>query len=195
MPNVFHRADVRPSTAHPIGFLSTTDPSLDGGNNVTAAKAWLKVDSTTAPTWFEMWERNAGNTAWIQLTPRLRQPTVGVLAIQFGTGQSALLAGMKVSFVTDFDLSLTSATFWSPLGQTGSAVADIWVDLWTNGLPTVADTITAAAKPTIAAGTENLNTTLTGWTVAHTGRRRWIVNLDSVSGFDSLALTLEFSRT
>lgn len=45
----------------------------------------------------------------------------------------------------------------------GSIVVDIWKDTYVNFPPTVADTITAAAKPTIAAGRTYRDTTLTGW--------------------------------
>jgi len=51
--------------------------------------------------------------------------------------------------------------------QAGAAVVDVWKDIFANYPPTVADTITAAAKPTLAGPADHSDdTTLTGWTVA-----------------------------
>jgi len=45
----------------------------------------------------------------------------------------------------------------------GSIVIDLWVDSYANFPPTVADTITASAKPTLSAAQKSEDTTLTGW--------------------------------
>ena|SRR3990167_8772935 len=52
--------------------------------------------------------------------------------------------------------------------QSGSIVFDIWKDTWANRPPTNADSITAAAKPTLSAAQFYEDTTLTGWTTAVT---------------------------
>ena len=46
----------------------------------------------------------------------------------------------------------------------GSIVVDLWQDTYANFPPTVADTITASAKPTLASAQKSQDSTLTGWT-------------------------------
>jgi hypothetical protein len=48
-------------------------------------------------------------------------------------------------------------------GGTGSCVVDIWHTSYGNYPPTVANSITASAKPTITSGIKNKDTTLSGW--------------------------------
>lgn len=75
----------------------------------------------------------------------------------------------------------------------GSIVIDIWKDTYANYPPTVADTITAAAKPTLSAVNKNENTTLTGWTTTFSAGDVFGFNVDSVSGLTKVSLTLEFN--
>ena len=77
--------------------------------------------------------------------------------------------------------------------QTGSIVVDIWKDTYGNFPPTVADTITAAAKPTIAAGTKDTDTTLTGWTKAITAGDILRFNVDSAATVTKVTLSLTVS--
>ena len=74
----------------------------------------------------------------------------------------------------------------------GSIVVDIWKDTYTNYPPTVADTITAAAKPTLSAVNKNEDTTLSGWTKTFTAGDVLGFNVDSASTVTKVALTLEF---
>jgi hypothetical protein len=62
--------------------------------------------------------------------------------------------------------------------QSGSIVLDVWKDLYANYPPTVADTITASAKPTITGATKSQDTTLTGWTttIVAGSTLRWTVD-------------------
>jgi hypothetical protein len=52
--------------------------------------------------------------------------------------------------------------------QSGSVVVDWWTDTYANYIPTNADSITAAATPTIAANDKDSDITLTGWTTGLT---------------------------
>lgn len=74
----------------------------------------------------------------------------------------------------------------------GSIVIDIWKDTYANYPPTVADTITAAAKPTLSAVNKNEDSTLTGWTTSFSAGDILGFNVDSVSGLTKVSLTLEF---
>lgn len=75
--------------------------------------------------------------------------------------------------------------------QSGDIVIDIWKDTYANYPPTVADTITAAAKPTISSGVKYTDSTLTGWTTAITAGDTLRFNVDSVATFTRMAVVLE----
>lgn len=76
---------------------------------------------------------------------------------------------------------------------TGSIVIDIWKDTYTNYPPTIADTITASAKPTLTAGTKAQSSTLTGWTTAITAGDIFYFNVDSASSLTCAKLTVNYT--
>lgn len=70
------------------------------------------------------------------------------------------------------------------------------IDIWkaAGALPTVANTITAAAKPSLSAATTATSSTLTGWTTTVTASDVFGFRLDSVTGSASeITLTLKIS--
>lgn len=79
-------------------------------------------------------------------------------------GGSAITTGVKG--YTSIPVAGTIVRARMMADQVGSAVIDVWKDIFANYPPTVADTITAAAKPTLAAQDHTDNTTLVGWTTA-----------------------------
>lgn len=84
----------------------------------------------------------------------------------------------------------------SGAAASGSAVCDVWKATYsTSTLPTVANTITAAAKPTISAAGAAESSTLTGWTTAVTAGDMLVVNVDSCSTFTELVLVIEIDTT
>jgi hypothetical protein len=72
----------------------------------------------------------------------------------------------------------------------GSIVIDIWRDTYTNYPPTVADTITAAAKPTISSGTKYEDAVLTGWSTAVAAGDIFRFNVDSVTSLKMVTIEL-----
>lgn len=72
----------------------------------------------------------------------------------------------------------------------GSVVFDVWNDTYANFPPTVADTITASAKPTLSSAQNSEDTTLTGWTTAVTEGDVLGFNIDSVSTLTRVTLEL-----
>ena len=73
----------------------------------------------------------------------------------------------------------------------GSAVIDIWKDTYANYPPTVADTITASAKPTLSSAISSVDSTLTGWTTTvNAGDILWF-HQDSMSTCSKITLILE----
>lgn len=74
--------------------------------------------------------------------------------------------------------------------QSGSIVIDIWKDTYANFPPTVADTITASAKPTLSTAQKSEDTTLTGWTTAVSAGDVFGFNVDSVTTITRILLEL-----
>lgn len=81
---------------------------------------------------------------------------------------------------------------WTLLGDaSGSIVIDLWKDTYANAPPTVADTITASAKPTLSSADKNESSTLTGWTTSFAAGDVIRGNVDSTSGLTRATLILE----
>ena len=154
-------------------------------------------------------------------TERLRITSTGALAINgstsYGTaGQALVSAGNTAPVWTDQFLSITyifsgiaandqgdltipfncTITEWTLLADAvGSTVIDIWKDTYANYPPTVADTITGSAKPTISASTKGQSSTLTGWTATINAGDILRFNVDSSSGVSRVTLSLKVKRT
>jgi len=72
----------------------------------------------------------------------------------------------------------------------GSIVVDIWKDTYANYPPTVADTITASAKPTITTATKSEDSTLTGWTTSVSAGDVFGFKVDSVTSLKRVTVEL-----
>lgn len=81
------------------------------------------------------------------------------------------------------------------IGGVGNCVVDIWKDTYANFPPTIADTITAAAKPTISAGVKYQDTTLTGWTTTVNAGDVMLFHLESNTNFSGIFVTLHVEET
>jgi len=85
-------------------------------------------------------------------------------------------------------------TGWSIISSiSGSAVFDVWKSA--SGLPTVANTITGSAKPTLTANTNVVSSTLTGWNTSVVAGDYIGFNLDSCSTCVWLILQIYISKT
>lgn len=118
----------------------------------------------------------------------------GIIPWVFDNGASALTTGAKKAYVTvPYDCTITGwRIFCDP---SGSIQFDIWKDTYANHPPTVADTITASAKPSVTTATKNESTTLTGWTTALTKGQVLEVNIDSVTSVTKARLELFVTPT
>lgn len=74
--------------------------------------------------------------------------------------------------------------------QSGSIVIDIWRDSYANYPPTVADSIVAAAPPTISAGIKAYDSTLTGWSKSLSAGDILHFNVNSCSTITKCSLFL-----
>lgn len=107
-------------------------------------------------------------------------------------GGSAITTGVKGDLVIPFGCTITQWTLLAD--QVGSIVIDIWKDTYANYPPTVGDSITAAAKPTLSSVTNNQSSTLTGWTATITSGDTLRFNVDSVSTVTRVTLTLKVTK-
>lgn len=117
----------------------------------------------------------------------------GDIALIIDGGGSVITTGIKGVIQIDFDCIILQQT--TLVDQTGSIVLDLWKDTFANYPATVADTITASAKPTISSGVKDQDSTLTGWTTTITAGDHIIFNVDSVSVCTRCTIALKVRRT
>jgi hypothetical protein len=120
-----------------------------------------------------------------KLTTAAKTKTIGIV---IDGGGSAISTGIKGDISIPVAGTITAVRMLAD--QSGSAVVDIWKDTYANYPPTVADTITAAAKPTISGAVKSEDTTLTGWTTAIAAGDTLRFNVDSAATITRLTLQL-----
>jgi hypothetical protein len=119
---------------------------------------------------------------------------VAVFAIPFiiDGGGSVISTGVKGDITIPFACTITGAILLAD--QSGSIVVDIWKDTYANYPPTVADTITASAKPTLSSATKSTDSTLTGWTTSVAAGDVLRYNVDSVATVTRVLVSLTATR-
>ena len=115
------------------------------------------------------------------------------LEIILDGGGSAITTGIKGSIVVDFDCTINNVTMIAPK-ESGSLVVDIWKDTFANAPPTVADTITAAALPTITTAQKSQDATLTGWTTTITAGDILVFNVNSATTITNATVSLKVTK-
>lgn len=114
------------------------------------------------------------------------------LNIPFDGAGAEIADNYKVRVYCPFAFTILEWTLGAD--QSGSIVIDIWSRLHASYPPTVTQTITASAKPTISAALTGQNSTLTGWTVAVPAGSWLIFNVDSCTTIQEALLCLKVSR-
>lgn len=109
-------------------------------------------------------------------------------------GGSVLTTGAKKAYVS-IPLAGT-ITKWRILADvSGSIVIDIWKALYANYPPTVANTITASALPTVSSAIKNESSTLTGWTTSVAAGDVLEFNINSVTTITRARIELFITPT
>lgn len=80
-------------------------------------------------------------------------------------------------------------------GGPGDCVIDIWSDTFGVFPPTVGDSITASAKPTISSGVKYEDSTLTDWDTNVAAGDVLLFHLESATTFDTIFVILELTPT
>lgn len=118
--------------------------------------------------------------------------TTGTVTYVIDGGGSTITTGIKGDLTIPFACTINEWTLLAD--QSGSVVVDIWKDTYANYPPTVADTITASAKPTISTATKGQSSTLTGWTTSITAGDTLRFNVDSITTCQRVTLSLKVTR-
>lgn len=125
--------------------------------------------------------------ASVGVLPRIHRVTID------GGGSVLTTGAKKVYLSVPTACTITKARMLADVS--GSCVLDIWVDTYANFPPTVADTITASAKPTLSSAQKSENTSLTGWTTALAAGSILEVNVDSATTVTRVILDLFVNPT
>ena len=120
-------------------------------------------------------------------------PAIASITFIIDGGGEAITTGEKGHLEIPFACTVERATLLAD--QSGSIVVDIWKDTYINFPPTVADTITASAKPTISAAQKSQDSTLTGWTKSIADGDILAFNVDSCTTIQRVTLSLKVTKT
>lgn len=143
---------------------------------------WYETDTNNVFIYTTAWKGPFNATA----APAARPSAVGLV---IDGGVAPITAGLKGYLEMPFACTIQAVTLLAD--QVGSIVFDIWKDTYANFPPTVADTITAAAKPTITAALKSQDTTLVGWNTAVVAGDILAFNVDSVATITKVTLSLK----
>ena len=130
--------------------------------------------------------------------PAARLPArIGAIGLVIDGGGAVITTGVKGFLEVPFACTITAATLLSTDAAvtSGSIVIDIWKDTYANYAPTVADTITASAKPTLSSAIKSRDTNLTGWTTAIAAGDVLGFKVDSVTTVTRVTLSLTVQAT
>lgn len=118
----------------------------------------------------------------------------GEIIITFYEGGATLTTGAKKAYISmPHAGTITEATLLAD--QSGSIVVDIWKDTYANFPPTNADSVTAAAPPTISGAIKSTDITLSGWTKTFSTGDIFEFNIDSVVTLTKCILILKYDKT
>lgn len=110
-----------------------------------------------------------------------------------GSGSPIIAGAANGCIPVPFTGTITNVKVFSDTATT--AVLDLWKDTYANYPPTVADTITASAKPTLTTAAKYTDSTLTGWTTSVTAGDIIKINVDSNDLATWMVVSITFTRT
>jgi len=117
----------------------------------------------------------------------------GQIVVVFDAGNSVISGNPEVDVRVPGSGTITSYTLLAD--ASGSAVIDIWKDIYGNFPPTDADSITFTTPPTLTSAIKATDSTLTNWTKTLAAGDILRFHLDSSSTVKRLTLTLAYTRS
>ena len=119
---------------------------------------------------------------------------VNIAAIVFSGTVSGTGVVKGCDLRVPFGCTINSATLEAD--QSGSLVIDVWKTAYVlDTPPTVSNTITASALPTLSSHQSATDATLTGWTVAVMAGDVFRINVNSFTTVTAFTLTLKVTKT
>lgn len=116
----------------------------------------------------------------------------GRLGIVIDGAGSAITTGIKADLEVPYDCTINEVRLLAD--QSGSAVVDIWKQVYSSYPPTNTESITSASPPTLTTATKSEDSTLTGWTTSLSEGDILRFNVDSASTVTRLTVVLEVIR-
>jgi len=133
------------------------------------------------------------NAAAVRTTIGVTQACKRPIGGTFDGNGSVITAGTILYVDCPVSGTITAARLLAD--QSGSIVIDVWKDTYANYPPTVADTITASAKPTLSAAQKSEDTTLTGWTTSVTAGDVFAFKVDSATTVTRVRVVLDITTS
>jgi hypothetical protein len=155
-----------------------------GGDFVFNGPVTVPYAEYDSGEWFESLEVPTKQAIW----EAFNGARYAAISFIIDGGGSAITTGIKGDLEIPFNCSIQWVTLLAD--QSGSIVVDIWRDTYANYPPTVADTITASAKPTLSSAVKSQNSTLTGWSKAITANDILRFNVDSAATVQRVLVSL-----
>jgi hypothetical protein len=168
--------------------------SLAGGGGGAPSTAQYLVGALDGGLSAERLVTDTATLTWDLTTPGqakanvVSAPVTRAVGVTFDGGGSAITALSKADLRVPYGGTITAVTMLAD--QVGSIVVDIWKDTYAAFPPTVGDSITAAAKPTITADDQSVDTTLFGWTNVFVANDCFRFNVDSCAAITRCTLIL-----
>lgn len=119
--------------------------------------------------------------------------TIGSIGITIDGGGSAITTGLKGFITIPYSCNINSVTLLAD--QSGSCVIDIWKAPYASFPPTITNTITASALPTLSSAQKSQDTVLSGWTLAVAAGDVLAFNVNSASTLTRVNLVLKVTKT
>ncbi len=170
-----------------IDGLAAKDLKTSEGTALTAGQI------TSGGIYLISYETGADDVLLLNPGPGPSAGQAAALEFIIDGGGAAIGTGVKGDLEIPFACTITRASLLGD--QSGSIVVDIWADTYANFPPTVADTITASAKPTISSATKSQDTTLTGWDTTLDAGSVLRFNVDSCTTTTRCTVSLIVTRT
>jgi hypothetical protein len=173
----------------PIGY-QTEIIRWDTGSVTIVADTGVTINTASSLTLPDRYSRgiltkiDADIWEWSLLGPSVAQGTASLAFTILGDpttdgGYGAISAGLKGFIEVPFACVITRAALLAD--QAGAIVVDLWKDAYANYPPAITDTITASAKPTLAAAAMSQDSSLTGWVKTIAAGDIIAVNVDSAA--------------
>jgi hypothetical protein len=152
----------------------------------------------TSPATDHVLKYHASSKTWINGEAPAGEPGEAgpqLVGITIDGAGDVITTGVKGFLVIPITGTITEATLLSTdaSATAGSIVIDVWKDTYANYPPANADSITAAAPPTLSSASKSQDSTLTGWTTSVTAGDILGFNVDSATTVTRVTLTLEIT--